>query len=112
MELDVRNFCLQSSSNIQLLSLSRKAFPRIGRPFGPDGTLRHGLLVYRIARITRRPEMKATRSVRSWESVANERKWASTVGMSRPSSVKDIALRPLIDGVVSRVIEAVILPRL
>jgi hypothetical protein len=46
MRSGVPNFCLQSFSNIQRLSLSCNAFPRIGRPFGPGGTLRHGLPTY------------------------------------------------------------------
>jgi hypothetical protein len=60
---------LQSRPNIHVLSRSRRACPRTGRPLGPGGTLRHGLLTYRIATITakiptRRP-MRSENSPRS-----------------------------------------------
>ena len=77
MESDVRKFCLQSFLNIQSLSLSSKALPRIGRPFGPGGTFRHGLLAYCTAtiRMTTMLKRRPPRRVRCWESAANETQW-------------------------------------
>jgi hypothetical protein len=74
MELDIRNFCLQPLLNIQSLSLSCKALPRIGRPFGPGGTFRHGLVAYCTAtsRMTTMLRMRSSRGVRCWENAANE----------------------------------------
>ena len=67
MEMDAPNFCLQSCSNIQRLSMSCKVFPRIGRPFGPGGSLRHGLLAYRAERMMTRLKTRPMRGARSWE---------------------------------------------
>jgi len=74
MELNVRNFSLQSFLNIQSLSLSCKALPRIGRPFGPGGTFRHGLLAYCAATSRMTTKLNET-IVRCWESAANETQW-------------------------------------
>jgi hypothetical protein len=81
MELDVRNFCLQSLLNIQSLSLSCKALPRIGRPFGPGGTFRHGLVAYCTATsiLTTMLKMRPPWGVRCWKSAVNETQWKDSV---------------------------------
>jgi hypothetical protein len=70
-EMDEPNFRLHSLPNIQPLFWSWSALPRIGRPFGPGGTLRHGLLTYRTVRMmTRRVVIKAMRGFCSCESLS------------------------------------------
>ena len=49
----------------------------IGRPFGPDGTLRHGLIAYCAIGIMKRLKMKPTRGVRRWDTAAIESQWRS-----------------------------------
>ena len=56
----------------------------MGRPFGPGGTLRHGLLTYWATRITTRVAIKPRRDVKNCEREAWER--VSSVAWVAPSS--------------------------
>jgi hypothetical protein len=67
----------------------------MGRPLGPGGTLRHGLLAYQAARMITTVVTKATRFVKICESEANGRQWISCWAVLRVAEAA---------GVVSEVI--------
>jgi hypothetical protein len=69
-------------SGVYLVNLGSEgnALPRIGRPFGPGGTFRHGLLAYCAAtsRMSTAIKMRPPWGVRCWESAANEIQWGDS----------------------------------